>query len=404
MPETFLLDVLLGAAEEAPEQVIVHVRGDGSERAVTYRELRDESLRVAGGLLDTGLEPGSAVLLLADRSDDFQPLFWGIIAAGLVPVPLAPDPRRILPVWEFLGRPPVAVDAGTAPLLDDMRVLPLDMLLKATAPESLPVSGEVAFLQFSSGSTGEPKGVELTHSAVLANLEQIRVATGVTADDVVASWMPYFHDMGLIGTHLAALSARIKQVKLGPLSFAKRPALWLEAAARHRATVLPAANFALALVTRRVTSDALARINLSAVRMIMVGAEPISPAVWRAFAQAMRPTGLAPEALLPVYGLAEATLAVTFPPLGEVAEPLVLDRDLSGLEPQPLEFHYFSQCMSLGRHNGLLQFVGKDDSPRDRIVTGRPAALIKEQIVRTTVRTLAMTARHPRAARLIPGV
>src|SRR4051794_13978319 len=93
--------VLLKAAEEAPDQVIVHVRGDGSERTVTYRELRDESLRVAGGLLDAGLAPGSAVLLLADRGDDFQPLFWGILAAGLLPVPLAPDVRRVLPVWEF---------------------------------------------------------------------------------------------------------------------------------------------------------------------------------------------------------------------------------------------------------------------------------------------------------------
>lgn len=154
---------------------------------------------------------------------------------------------------------------------------------------------------------------------MLANLAQIRAAAGITSQDVLATWMPYFHDMGLIGTHLVPLSARIKQVRLEPLTFAKRPVRWLEAAARHRATLLSAANFALALVERRVPEKALTRLDLVSVRMILVGAEPISPAVWRAFARRMRSTGLAAAAPQPVYGLAEASLAVTFPPPGEVA-------------------------------------------------------------------------------------
>ncbi|NEE57980.1 fatty acyl-AMP ligase, partial [Streptomyces sp. SID8455] len=102
---------------------------------------------------------------------------------------------------------------------------------------------------------GAPKGVEVTHRAVLANLEQIRKASALGADDVVVSWMPYFHDMGLIGTHLAPLAAGAKQVKIGPLSFAKRPRVWFEVADRHRATVLSAANFALALAVRRVPDE-----------------------------------------------------------------------------------------------------------------------------------------------------
>ncbi len=138
--------------------------------------------------------------------------------------------------------------------------------------------------------------------------------------------MPYFHDMGLIGTHLAPLAARARQVKIGPMSFAKRPRLWFEVTARHRGTVLSAANFALALAVRRVPDEVLARLDLSAVRVLLVGAEPIAPTVWRAFAAKTRPAGLDPAAARPVYGLAEATLAVTFPPPGEVAAPLVLDR------------------------------------------------------------------------------
>ncbi|MFE4309475.1 SDR family NAD(P)-dependent oxidoreductase [Streptomyces sp. NPDC056891] len=334
--ETVLLDVLAGAAEAAPGQAIVHVDGNGAERTVSHRALFADALRVAGGFLDAGLAPGSHVVLPAERSEEFLPLFWGAVAAGLVPVPLAPDVRRVLPVWEFLGRPPVVVGESTASLLDalpgSVHPLTLDELRRHAAPPRLPqrVPGDVAFLQFSSGSTGAPKGVELTHAAVLANLAQIRAAAGINSADVLATWMPYFHDMGLIGTHLVPLSARIRQVRLEPLTFAKRPLRWLEAASRHRATLLSAANFALALVERRVPADALARLDLTCVRMLLVGAEPISPAVWRAFVGRMRPAGLPACAPTPVYGLAESTLAVTFPPPGEVARPLALDRAALG--------------------------------------------------------------------------
>ncbi|OEV21365.1 hypothetical protein AN221_07400, partial [Streptomyces nanshensis] len=333
-----LLDVLLGAVREAPGQVVVHVRGDGNgnELTVTLRELLDDALRVAGGLREAGIAPGTCVPLLADRSEDFQPMFWGALAAGLVPVPLAPDARRALPIWEHLGRPPVVVDAASASVVaelpGDVRALDLDALRRGPVLREPAVAGpdEVAFLQFSSGSTGAPKGVEVTHRAVLANLEQICAASGLGSGDVVVSWMPYFHDMGLIGTHLAPLAARAKQVKIGPLTFAKRPRVWFEVADRHRATVLSAANFALALAVRRVPEEVVARLDLSSVRLMLVGAEPIAPAVWREFARRMRPAGLDPAAAQPVYGLAEATLAVTFPPPGEVAEPLVLDRAALG--------------------------------------------------------------------------
>ncbi len=331
-PAETLLDVLLGAAREVPGQTVVHVRADGGEHTVTFAGLRDEALRVAGGLIGAGVTPGTPLPLVADRGEDFQPMFWGALAAGAVPVPLAPEPRRVGPVWDFLGRPPVVVDASTAPLLGeldaDVAALPLDALRAGRPPRRLPrpAPDDVAFLQFSSGSTGSPKGVELTHAGVLANLRQIRTAMAITGDDVIATWMPYFHDMGLIGTHLVPMAARVRQIRVEPLSFARRPALWLEAAARHRATLLSAANFALDLAVRRIPAATLAGLDLSPVRLLLVGAEPIAPRVWRAFQAHTAPAGLDPRAPLPVYGLAEATLAVTVPPLGERAEPLVLDR------------------------------------------------------------------------------
>ncbi|MGW4755156.1 amino acid adenylation domain-containing protein [Streptomyces chartreusis] len=327
-----LLDILLHAAEDTPGQVVVHVRGDGGEHTVSFAELRDDALRVAGGLHAAGLEPGTSVPLLAGLGEDFQPMFWGALAAGLVPVPLAPEARRAGPVWEFLGRPAVLVDDTTEDLLGEfpgpVRALRLGELREGRPPRELPAWAphDLAFLQFSSGSTGAPKGVELTHEAVLANLRQIRTAMAITSDDVVATWMPYFHDMGLIGTHLVPMAAGLKQIRLEPLTFAKRPALWLETVARHRATLLSAANFALALAVRRVPDDAWAGLDLSSVRLMLIGAEPIAPRVWREFTARAGAAGLAATAMLPVYGLAEATLAATVPPLGEVAAPLRLDR------------------------------------------------------------------------------
>ncbi|MFF0107324.1 amino acid adenylation domain-containing protein [Streptomyces hirsutus] len=336
MSTATLLDVLLDAAHQSPDQLIVHVRGDGGETAVTFRELVAESLRVAGGLRAAGVAPGTCVPVLAEHSADFQPMFWGALAAGLVPVPLAPDVRRVRPVWEHLGRTPVVVDTACAPvaaeLPDGARVLRLDALREGPPPAS-PVAPDpdgLAFLQFSSGSTGAPKGVELTHRAVLANLRQLTEASALTEQDVVVSWMPYFHDMGLIGTHLAPLAARAKQVKIGPLSFAKNPRLWFDVAAAHRGTVLSAANFALALTLRRVPAEVFAALDLSSVRLITVGAEPISATVWRDFAARTRASGLDPRAAMPVYGLAEATLAVAFPPLGEVAVPVAVERAALG--------------------------------------------------------------------------
>ncbi|MFD8522729.1 AMP-binding protein, partial [Streptomyces capillispiralis] len=331
-----LLDVLLDAARRAPDQVVVHVRGDGGEVPVTFRRLLEESLRVAGGFRAAGVGPGTCVPVLAERGEDFQPMFWGALAAGLVPVPLAPDVRRVRPVWEHLGRPPVVVDEGcedvAAQLPPDARVVRLASLRTAPALASpaAPAPDDLAFLQFSSGSTGAPKGVELTHAAVVANLRQLVEAARLTDRDVVVSWMPYFHDMGLIGTHLAPLAARAKQVKIGPLSFAKNPRLWFDVAAAHRATLLSAANFALALTVRRVPEEVFAGLDLSSVRLMLVGAEPISAAVWRDFTARTRPAGLDPRAATPVYGLAEATLAVTFPPLGEVAAPVVVERAALG--------------------------------------------------------------------------
>jgi acyl-CoA synthetase (AMP-forming)/AMP-acid ligase II/acyl carrier protein len=298
--------------------------------------------------------------------------------AGLVPVPMAPEPGKVLAVWSHLNRPAVVVDELLEPLVRP--VLPHD----ADAGQLLTVGGlcagialarphrpdpqDVAFLQFSSGSTGEPKGVELTHANVVANIAQTVAAGAATGSDVIASWLPYFHDMGLVGAHLAPLEVRIKQVKLDPLDFGKRPALWYEAATRHRATLLPMASFALAMTLKRVPADQVAAFDLSAVRMVGVGAEPIPVRTWQHFAEHLGPAGLDPAAMMPLYGLAEATVAVAFPPAGELARPLALVRSAlaegQAVDAGPDDVSA-AQFMDVGSAvpGGQLRVVDDDDQP-----------------------------------------
>ncbi|WP_433794669.1 amino acid adenylation domain-containing protein [Actinoplanes sp. CA-252034] len=314
-----LTDLLLRAATVVPGQGIVH-----ADRFVSYAELLADALRIGGGLREAGLAPGDPLPIVADDGGDFLGLFWGAVVAGAVPVPLPPEPHRLAAVWRHLDGPPLAGDTAT-PGGTLLSVRDLRSALPLTTPHPVRPD-DLAFLQFSSGSTGTPKGVELTHANVVANLSQAAEAGALSSDDVIVTWMPYFHDMGLIGTHLAPLYAHCRQVRISPLAFAKRPELWLRAAAEHRATVLSAANFALALVNRRVPEDVLDSLDLTSVRLLMVGAEPISPSVWQTFAARLRSTGLRPGAMQPVYGLAEATVAVACPPLGEPATPVTLSR------------------------------------------------------------------------------
>jgi fatty-acyl-CoA synthase len=323
-------------------------RGPGEDLFLTFEELGVEIRRRAAHLRALGLRKGDRVALVVPDGPDFIPLFLGALWAGIVPVPLYPPlslgkldafMEALVGILRIAEPRILATDArvarvlwgavGRIPSIEKM-VDVKDLALPAPAgasDEQAPIDdADLAFLQFTSGSTAAPKGVMVTHGNLKANCNAI-LYDGIEAktpcDDVAVSWLPLYHDMGLIGCVLCPLVAKMSVAYIPTLAFIKNATLWLETIHKHRATLTFAPNFAYALVTKRAKPEQIARWDLSRMRGFGCGAEPINPEVMRAFVQTFAPAGVRSEALLPAYGMAEATLAMAF--LG-IREPLRTDR------------------------------------------------------------------------------
>ncbi|HET9751734.1 MAG TPA: fatty acyl-AMP ligase [Myxococcales bacterium] len=330
----------------------VGAKGPGEDLFVSFHALRLAAQRRAAHYLASGLQPGDRVALIVPEGEHFIPAFLGGLWAGLIPVPLYP-PVSLGKLDAFMdalvsilnvARPRVLVTTdrvgkvlwsavGRIPSIE--KVLGAEELSREPASALPPAAevkdGDVAFLQFTSGSTALPKGVMVTHGSLAANCSAI-VHEGLQADlekgnDVAVSWLPLYHDMGLIGFVIAPICYRIPTVFIPTLSFIKNATLWMETLSRHKGTMTFAPNFAYALVTKRAKPEQIARWDLSPMRVFGCGAEPINAATLRAFVEAMKPAGLRPEAMLPCYGMAEATLAMSFMPLHEPVRTDRIDPD-----------------------------------------------------------------------------
>jgi acyl-CoA synthetase (AMP-forming)/AMP-acid ligase II len=331
-----LPQALQRAAAYFPPRHLSYVRGHAAESRVSYADLSADASRAAAWLAHQGVARGEPIVLALTDNQHFVRAFWSCLLAGAVPVPLAapsswtrpgPGLDRFRNVVRQLGCPAVVVDA---PTLADPNLPPDTRARGIVIPSQLPdvpASGlpeaapdDVALIQFSSGSTGHPKGVVLTHRNVMTNLAAIRAGVGVTPDETAVNWMPLHHDFGLIGLLLGSISCPNDLVQIETAAFIRRPLLWLDVLHTRRAAITACPNFAQALVLSRLERSM--PWDLSALRVIFNGAEPISARVMAAFADALAPAGLRPSAMLPVYGLAEATLAVTFSAL-EVAPRVV---------------------------------------------------------------------------------
>jgi len=313
---------------------------EASPEIITFGALRAEAVAIAAGLAKAGLRPGEAVGIMLPTGREFFAAFLGAMYARCVPVPLYPPARpsqleshlrrlagilansraRVLLTFESAKRVARLLRALEAPL--ELIATPAEISLPQTS-WSVPAvqQGDTALLQYTSGSTGRPKGVVLTHGNLLANLEAMRQVTGVTAADRFVSWLPLYHDMGLIGAWLGALVIGFPLVLMSPFVFLAHPARWLRAIDHHRATVTAAPNFAFELCLNKLDDGALEGLDLGSLRFAFNGAEAVSAHTVERFAERFARYGLRRDALMPVYGLAECALGLTFPRPGHA--PLV---------------------------------------------------------------------------------
>jgi 1-acyl-sn-glycerol-3-phosphate acyltransferase len=370
-----LLDVLEWHVAQHPDRLHVTVLEDESTvvGSLTYAEFADAARKIAAALIARDVVPGDRIALMLPTSLDFFASFFGILYAGAIPVPIYP-PARLSQLEEHMYRQAgILRNAGARILITVPQALRLASFLRGQVPSlsaiegvagltaqsspcQLPLisSGEAtAFIQYTSGSTGDPKGVVLSHANLLANIRAIGTAVNATSADVFVSWLPLYHDFGLIGAWLGSLYFAASFYVMSPLSFLRRPESWLWAVHRYRATLSAAPNFAYELCFTKIDPADIEGLDLSSLRMVANGAEPVIVQTLRRFTQTFERYGFNPEAMAPAYGLAENTLGLTFPPLGRL--PLIdrVDREALGrraiAEPARADDPQALELVSCGR-------------------------------------------------------
>jgi acyl carrier protein len=340
-----LTEALEYHVQRQPDRLTVHLYEEGAEHPLTYRALWEGSLAYAAQLADAGLSPGDTVAIMLPTSREYLFCFYGTLLAGGIPVPLYP-PARLATIEDHLTRHVgILKSAGTALMVTVPEAKPIAWLLRAQV-ESLravlttrelsldakgftPVratAGQIGFLQYTSGSTGQPKGVVLTHANLLANVRAMGRGARATSEDVFVSWLPLYHDMGLIGGCFATMYLGFPVVLMSPLAFLSRPSQWLRAIHRHRGTISGGPNFAYELCLRRIPEHEMEGIDLSSWRFAFNGAEPVSPETMSAFSDKFARWGFRKQSMAPVYGLAECSVGLAFTPPGERWRVDYLDR------------------------------------------------------------------------------
>jgi len=336
MSYTTLVDVL--ESNRGVDRAVTYVEGESSERRVPYGDIHQRALGILYHLQTLGAQRGDKMIIFLSNNEQFLDGFWAAVCGGIVPVPLAvgiSDEHRhkLLRVARKLGKPllytdsknlerlaALAAEVGESALFDELksRAFLVESITDISRPGKLFRSApdDLAFIQFSSGSTSEPKGVMLTHGNLIANAQGATAVGKYNDQDVTLSWMPLTHDMGLIGFYLIQFANRV-HINLMPTElFVRRPLLWLQVAAKKRVTLTCSPNFGYRHFLKVLGDRRLDGVDLSSIRQIYNGAEPISVDLCNEFMSALAYTGLKHQAMYPVYGLAEASLAVTFPEPG----------------------------------------------------------------------------------------
>jgi acyl-CoA synthetase (AMP-forming)/AMP-acid ligase II len=334
-------EMLQAAAREAGGRAGYRFVDTGEAPLVSFDELANAASRAATCLQAKGLGKGDRVILILPTSRDFAVAFFAVTLCGAVPCVLAPPAAgiaadgvdRVQKIAEQIrAQRLIARDENLTawlPSLPGVQGCSVEELVAGPEQAWTPVevlSTDLAYVQATSGSTGLPKCVALTHSSVLANLEQIGRALRSSEEDIAVSWLPLFHDMGLIGCFLMTVYWRFTTVLMSPMRFLRNPLSFLKAITTYRGTSAANPTFAYALLTSRVREADLAALDLSSWKRALCGSEPVSLETLERFAERFRPCGFSPNSFVPCYGLAEATLAVTMHPVGEPLRAEWLDR------------------------------------------------------------------------------
>ncbi|WP_366294821.1 amino acid adenylation domain-containing protein [Paenibacillus sp. AN1007] len=355
-----LVDVMKERGSTA-ERRIIFIEGDDRENQLTYKGLYEEACGFLGYLQKQGVEAGQEVVFQIDDNRHFIIAFWGCILGGIIPVPVSTGNNdehksKVFRIWNILNRPYLlanskilrdlenfSVKSGQLELFDKLRgrVSILDdhsVFSKEFSPQIYsPHPGDIAFIQFSSGSTGDPKGVILTHRNLIYNVNGILNRTKTTSEDSYLQWMPLTHDMGLICNHLAPLIANSDQYIIPTSLFIRQPILWLKKASEHRVTIISSPNFGYKYLMQFFKPEKAENWDLSNIRMIYNGAEPISTELCYEFLDTFAPYGLKRTAMYTVYGLAEASVGVAIPLIEDEFVTVYVDRRHLNVGEQVIE-------------------------------------------------------------------
>jgi len=332
-----LVDVLDWHAQTHSERPHIQFHNDDNDGLLlSYQILLDGAQNLASGLQALGVEPGQTVAIMLPTSEEYFYAFFGVLLTGAIPVPIYP-PMRPNQLEDHLRRhAAILSNCRAVSMITVIDAKPVARLLQSqldtlhhiiTVDELMGNGGryekpaispqDTAFLQYTSGSTGSPKGVVLTHANLLANIRAMGERVGANPNDVFVSWLPLYHDMGLIGAWLGSLYYAALFVVMSPLAFLARPQRWLQAIHQYKGTLSAAPNFGYELCLHRLKDTNLAGLDLSSWRAAFNGAEAVSPDTVKQFPQYFQKYGFREDAMMPVYGLAESSVGLAFPPLGQ---------------------------------------------------------------------------------------
>lgn len=330
------------------DRSVTYIDGKDKELTISYADLYARAQNRLFALQQRGLSQGDECIIFLRSNEDFIDIFWGCILGGIIPVPIAvgiSDEHRskLFKIFSKLARPHLYTSddlterlqayANDHQLQDAYekvkeKTLLVNEIKDVTGKGDIhtPNPDDLAFIQFSSGSTSDPKGVMLTHKNIMTNLNAIGEGARYNDQDISFSWMPLTHDMGLIGFHLNMVAYNMSQYLMATELFSRRPLLWMEKVSEHKATVLCSPNFGYKHFLKSLSKKSLDNVDLSSVRLIYNGAEPISTELCDTFLNTMKDYGLKRETMFTVYGMAEATLAVSFPEVNKEFRAVHVDR------------------------------------------------------------------------------